>query len=225
MLISNFNKTIDICRRIKTPIVAIGNTFDNLVSDVPDVCQDVSGGFILGTYDDLCILRMSPLQTGEIDPRHLDYNEWVLVNKASSSLKEINSDIVPKELIDGINSPIRTFYVDVNRELNLKWINVKRYIASSRCVYSADFKSLPQFEEFNNRKADDGAMILRLTPELCFFIYKALVPYAKADTVSLYVFSPIEPGCSDVMVCFKTARHKAPPIYTFVKYLIDRRNN
>lgn len=224
MLISNFNRTVDICRQLKTPIVAMGNCFDTIVTDTPEIVEDLSNGYLVGTYEDLCFIRLMPLGAGEIDPRHLDFNEWILINNASRCIKDMATDIVPKELIDGINTPIREFYIDVNRELNRKWCNVKQYIATSVCTFKADFKQLDQFEQFDNSKSADGAMVLRIRPDLCFFIYKGMIPYTKSDSVELYVFTPLIPD-NTAMACFKTVRKNKPPIYTFVKYLIDTRNN
>lgn len=224
MLISNFDKTLSTCRMLKTPIVSRGNIYYPFPNEVE--CE-IDNGYLLGTYDDLCIVRMMPLigQNFYIDESHLASNEWMLVNKVSSSLKNIGetSGIIEKNFIEGINYPIRNFYVDVNKELNIKWMSVLDWIDVSASLTTFNFKSLPQFVEFNSMTADDGAMILRLSPEYCIFVYKGLIPYAKDDDVLITVYD--HAYSNQIMVCFKTIKKKSPPIYTFVKYLIDRRNN
>lgn len=196
MLILDFKTTMERCKEIKSPIVTT-SWYDPTT--------------LLGTNADLNILRV--MQTTERVP-NLEPGEWIYLAPIPSDI-DISGPVV-KELLGVYNRPIREFYVDLNRELNIKYQRAKDYLAiSTEYVRDDDFKARVEFEGFNQMKATDGALCIRYSPKMCFFIYKGLIPYNKADDISMSIY----PGATDFMVAFTTHRKKGYNITTFVKYL------
>ena len=202
MLISDFNQVINTFKCLKLPIVST-------VYGQPNI--------ILGSYDDLQILRTSVLNQ-PVPLIETGIYQWLNLNLSPE--KELDlSGVVDSRFIPMINGAIKPFYIDLQRELNIKFQRVMEYMNTSPVIYSGDFFSLPEFPEFSEYKAVDGAICVRLDPKICFFLYKGIVPYNKGDSVTYQIYAnPMDIG---FLVEFTTKRKKASnsDIKTYIKYM------
>lgn len=198
MLTYNFDSVLKFYKQLKTPLTTIVNQSPNI---------------ILGTYEDLVVLRV--LECAQPGP-FLSPGMWLnLKLKCDDDLK----GNYPSEFIPNINGQIEEgqMYIDINRELNIKYYRVLDDISKYNHSYNGIFSDGEFFDNFNNMKATDGAILFRLAPRICFFVYKGLVPYLKSDTVYYDIYC----GENDFIVKFTTVKkkHDEPKLYTYVRYL------
>lgn len=209
MLISNFDDNSKIFRCLKAPLVASYLLKPNL---------------IIGSYDGFNIIRLMDVAGYPVDLGLLYIlNNGGWFNFSISSKLDMTGE-VPQELIPTINGPVMRddndnplYFIDVRRELNAKLNNViwimdnyeKRY--SDLIFNEGDF-----FNEFNQKKATDGASFLKIDPHVILTLFKGLIPYVKGDVVTYNIYC----GERDFLAEFKTKKKKnEPDVTTFIRYL------
>lgn len=205
MLISNFKSIADVYKKLKAPLVTIDNNNPNT---------------IIGVYDDFKVLRTMNL----IEPApFLTPGMWLNLGITTKLNLE---DTIPVELIEMINGPVLTdnndnelFYIDVNRELNRKFDELKFQLNNG--IYTKQYEGIFNegefFEGFNELKASDGASLFKIAPRICLFVYKGLIPYNKGDTVIYNIYC----GSTNFIAEFITKKKKMtePDLYTYIRYL------
>lgn len=207
MLISGFDQKVALFKKMKAPLITQ---------------HDYQPDVIIGAFDDFNVIRVmnvSPIEHPELDL--LSNNRWL---NLGITVKDDLSGTMPEELIPIINGPViknelrMLIYVDVHRELNIKYETIRRLKSDYQMTYSGiGLETLPGYDEFLSMKATDGAMFLRLDPHICMAVYKGLIPYAKGDIITYNIYQ----GQTDFLAEFTTNKKKKtdPNIITYVRYL------
>jgi hypothetical protein len=169
---------------------------------------------LIGTYPDFKIIRLMHLDNEQEVP-YFDGRNWVGITGVIP--KDLNlSEPIDPNTIDLCNTPVRDFYVDVNKELREKY-----YTLMGMCREPIDrfiFSEGEFFEQLNQMKADDGGLLYRHSRHICFVVYKGMIPYNKGDIVSCTLY---DCGGEGFITQFCTERKKKqePNIFTFIRYI------
>lgn len=209
MLISNFDDNSKIFKCLKSPLVtsSILNPF-----------------LLIGAYDGFNVIRVMNVEGYSIDPTIMNIllsGGWI--NFGITSKLDMDGEI-PQELIPMINGPVmrndkgdQLYFIDVNRELNIKLDSIMQIIDGYEHRYSnLIFNDGDFFADFDQKKATDGASFLKIDPHIILTVFKGLIPYAKGDIVTYDIYC----GQRDFLAAFKTKKKKKEPdITTFIRYL------
>lgn len=196
MLISNFNQTYEICKQVKSEFVTTSYA---------------NPGILLGSTGDMTYLRV--MNIGQPLP-HNGCFDWIFMNGVNKNV-DLTAD-TPSEFL-GFNVSPKSFFVDVRKELNQK-LNTILYQTATEyqmILTDADFKSFPEFEQLNSMKATEGGVCVRFSPKICFYVFKSLIPFTKADSVKISIYV----GQYDFIVRFDTIRKKGYSLSTWARYL------
>lgn len=205
MIISNFKEVIDFYKRLKAPLVTTNMVNPNMA---------------IGGYDKMRVIRT--MEFMEPCP-FLKGEDWLNFELAHSKDLDITGP-VPSEFLPEINGPmvhdglIPILNVNVHRELNGKLAIVYNMLETYEKRYSdIVFNEGEFFDTFSAMKASDGAIMCRVSPSICFSVYKGLIPFLKTDTVTYSIYC----GPKDFVVEFITRKKKAsePSLKTYIRYM------
>ena len=206
MLISDFDQKVTLFKKLKAPLITLHQYQPDLIIGAFDDFNVIRTMRVNGDYDSIDLLRP---------------NKWLNLGITS---KDDFSGNIPEELIPMLNGPVirndlqTLIYVDVHRELNIKYNTIQSILSNYDLVYNdSELEIFDGYDQFMEYKASDGGMFIKLNPHICMTVYKGLIPYAKGDKILFNIYA----GQTDFLAEFRTIKKKKsdPEIVTYVRYL------